>query len=56
MDLYNNEILSWNFQRKMDMSIVMSGLEKIPARHLKGSIVHTDRRKSVYKQRNEKKT
>ena len=43
MDLYNNEILSWNFQRKMDMNLVMSALEKIPARHLKGSIVHTDR-------------
>ena len=43
MDLYNNEILSWNFQRKMDMSLVMTALEKIPSKHIKGSVVHTDR-------------
>lgn len=43
MDLYNNEILSWNFGTKMDLNLVLSALEKIPLKHLKGSIVHTDR-------------
>lgn len=43
MDLYNNEILSWNFGTKMDFNLVMSALEKISSKHLKGSIVHTDR-------------
>ena len=43
MDLYNNEILAWNFSPSMDVELILSTLEKIPKKHLKGSIVHTDR-------------
>ena len=43
MDLYNNEILSWIFEPTMDLRVVLSALKKIPAKHLKGSFVHTDR-------------
>jgi len=43
MDLYNNEILSWNFGMRMDLNLVISALEKIPPKLLKGNIVHTDR-------------
>ena len=43
MDLYNNKILAWNFSPRMNVELVLSTLEKIPKKHLKGSIVHTDR-------------
>ena len=43
MDLYKNEILAWNFSPSMNVELVLSTLEKIPKKHLKGSIVHTDR-------------
>ena len=39
MNLYNNEILAWNFNPCMNVKQVLSTLEKIPKKHLKGSIV-----------------
>ena len=43
MDLYNNEILVWNFSQSMNVELLLSTLEKISRKHLKGSIVYTDR-------------
>ena len=43
MDLYNNEILSYEFGEKMEEELVLKSLFKLPLKKLKGSIIHTDR-------------
>lgn len=43
MDLYNNEILSYEFGEKMEEELVLKSPSKLPLKQLKGSIIHTDR-------------
>lgn len=43
MDLYNNEILSYEFGEKMEEELVLKSLSKLPLKQLRGSIIHTDR-------------
>ena len=43
MDLYNNEILSYEFGEKMEEELVLKSLFKLPLKKVKGSIIHTDR-------------
>ena len=43
MDLYNNEILSYELGEKLEEDLVLKSLSKLPLKHLKGSIIHTDR-------------
>ena len=54
MDLYNNEILSYEFGEKMEEELVLKSLFKLPLKKLKGSIIHTDRG-SQYTARNYRK-
>ena len=55
MDLYNNEILSYEFGEKMEEELVLKSLFKLPLKKLKGSIIHTDRG-SQYTAKNYRKT
>ena len=43
IDLYNNEILSYEFGEKMEEKLVLKSLSKLPLKQLRGSIIHTDR-------------
>lgn len=43
MDLFNREIIGWDFSEKMELEVVLNALGKIPEKDLKGSIIHTDR-------------
>ena len=54
MDLYNNEILSYEFGEKMEEELVLKSLFKLPLKKLKGSIIHTDRG-SQYRAKNYRK-
>ena len=43
MDLFNREIIGWDFSEKMELEVVLKALGKISEKDLKGSIIHTDR-------------
>ena len=45
MDLYNNEIIGWNFSKEMTSELVIESLDMACAkrRRIEGAIVHTDR-------------
>ncbi len=43
MDLFNGEIIGWDFSDRMELDVVMKALKKIPLKNLRGSIIHTDR-------------
>ena len=43
MDLYNNELLSYEFGEKIEEELVLRSLSNLLLKKLKGSIIRTDR-------------
>ena len=43
LDLFNGEIIGWEFSERMELDVVMKALKKLPLKILRGSIIHTDR-------------